>query len=258
MTLLSLWNIGVFGAKKEYKMGKSEKLFSTSMFGYSKDEVRSYDREQKDRQDRLESQIRVQSDRIKTLEDLLRAHENEISILNARLDEASKQRDAIARVLVDAELRADGIVNDAIEKGENETQRLMERADLVREHISGQIGRVKDVGDAAETFAKAIIARLRASADLFEQELMGAVGEVTSETEKQLADIEATLDEDYFAPSRPVKDENEEETAAEVEAAEEETANEVRDDAEEEEEIPSDFSFSTSEEGQSFFRVLRA
>ncbi len=230
------------------------------MFGYSKDEVRSYDKEQKERQERLESQIRVQTDRIKTLEDLLRAHENEISILNARLDEASKQRDAIARVLVDAELRADGIVNDAIEKGENETRRLIERADLVREHISGQIGRVRDVGDAAETFAKAIIARLRASADLFEQELMGAVGDISSDTEKQLADIEATLDEDYFAPSRHVKDESEEpaeEQEAEEETAETEEVNATAD-AEEEEEIPSDFSFSTSEEGQSFFRVLRA
>ena len=247
--------------KKETNMGKSGKLFSTSMFGYSKDEVRSYDKEQKERQERLESQIKLQSDRIRSLEDLLRANENEINVLNARLDEASKQRDAIARVLVDAELRADGILQEAIEKGETETQRLMQRADLVRDHIAGQIDRVRDVEDAAETFARAIIARLRASADLFEQELMGAVGDASADTEKVLADTAAVLDEDYFAPVRQQeKAEEPAEEVAEETAKVEAEAETGETDAEnaENEDIPSDYSFSTSEEGQGFFKVVRA
>ncbi len=255
-------------------MAKSKKLFSTSMFGYSKDEVRFYDNEQKERIGRLEKQISMQADRIKSLEDLIRAYEGEINVLRARLDEASKQRDAIARVLVDAELRADDIVKDAVEKGENETRRLMDRADAVREHISGQLDRVRDVEDAAETFAKAIIARLRASADLFEQELLGAVSDASSDAEKVLAETETVLGVDYFEPVRKQEepaediedteeatDGTEEEPSGETQSGEEPAGGETdadSADAGDEGDIPGDFSFQTSDEGQGFFTVVRA
>ncbi len=246
-------------AEKETTMGRSEKLFSTSMFGYSKDEVRFYDQEQKERQSRLENQIALQSERIRSLENLLKAYESEMNVLRARIDEASRQRDAIARVLVDAELRADDIVNEAVKKGEDETLRLMNRADAVREHIEGQIERVRDVEDAADTFAKAIIARLRASADLFEKELLDAVGGASEDAEKVLKETETVLDTDYFESVRKKA-----ETVGETSEAEEETAetdeeiSEEDDDEAEAAGIPADYSFQTSDEGKSFFKVIRA
>lgn len=244
-------------AKKEYNMGKSEKLFSTRLFGYSKDEVVSYDKEQKERQSRLESQIALQAERIRLLEETVKTNETEIAFLRNGLNEAHEQRNAIARVLVDAKVKADEMIKDAIDKGEEETSRLMKRADLVRDHIEGQIERVRDVEDAAQTFARAVIARMRASADLFEKELLGAVDDASVDAEEVLRETSAVLDVDYFAPVRKAAEPEKEEKpeAADKAGSNTDGAEEIED-KDDEDGIPSDYSFQTSDEGQGFFKVV--
>ena len=259
-------------------MATENKKFHGRLFGYSKKEVKGYVSDLGGMLTESQNKIKLLEERLKQAETELEALRTERDGLAAEVENAEKERKVIARVLVDAEKRADSIVENAIEKGEGETKRLSVEADRVRTKIGRQIEHVRDIESASREFAEAVVRQLRESADLFEKELMGAVDSSEKNAESFLEETEAVLDIDYFENVREYKPEGAEEKAAE-EAPE--AANEEADDAadasakaaesagapEDEDKddagdgangIPEDYSFQQSDEGVSYFKVIRA
>ncbi|MBR7078123.1 MAG: DivIVA domain-containing protein [Clostridia bacterium] len=259
-------------------MATENKKFHGRLFGYSKKEVKGYVSDLGGMLTESQNKIKLLEERLKQAETELEALRTERDGLAAEVENAEKERKVIARVLVDAEKRADSIVENAIEKGEGETKRLSVEADRVRTKIGRQIEHVRDIESASREFAEAVVRQLRESADLFEKELMGAVDSSEKNAESFLEETEAVLDIDYFENVREYKPEGAEEKAAEEapEAANEE-ADEAADasakaaenaGAPEDEDkddagdgangIPEDYSFQQSDEGVSYFKVIRA
>ncbi|MBQ3895176.1 MAG: hypothetical protein II739_07605 [Clostridia bacterium] len=259
-------------------MATENKKFHGRLFGYSKKEVKGYVSDLGGMLTESQNKIKILEERLKQAETELEALRTERDGLAAEVENAEKERKVIARVLVDAEKRADSIVENAIERGEGETKRLSVEADRVRTKIGRQIEHVRDIESASREFAEAVVRQLRESADLFEKELMGAVDSSEKNAESFLEETEAVLDIDYFENVREYKPEGAEEKAAEEapEAANEE-ADEAADasakaaenaGAPEDEDkddagdgangIPEDYSFQQSDEGVSYFKVIRA
>ncbi len=259
-------------------MATENKKFHGRLFGYSKKEVKGYVSDLGGMLTESQNKIKLLEERLKQAETELEALRTERDGLAAEVENAEKERKVIARVLVDAEKRADSIVENAIERGEGETKRLSVEADRVRTKIGRQIEHVRDIESASREFAEAVVRQLRESADLFEKELMGAVDSSEKNAESFLEETEAVLDIDYFENVREYKPEGAEEKAAEEapEAANEE-ADEAADasakaaenaGAPEDEDkddagdgangIPEDYSFQQSDEGVSYFKVIRA
>ncbi len=259
-------------------MATENKKFHGRLFGYSKKEVKGYVSDLGGMLTESQNKIKILEERLKQAETELETLRTERDGLAAEVENAEKERKVIARVLVDAEKRADSIVENAIERGEGETKRLSVEADRVRTKIGRQIEHVRDIESASREFAEAVVRQLRESADLFEKELMGAVDSSEKNAESFLEETEAVLDIDYFENVREYKPEGAEEKAAEEapEAANEE-ADEAADasakaaenaGAPEDEDkddagdgangIPEDYSFQQSDEGVSYFKVIRA
>lgn len=259
-------------------MATENKKFHGRLFGYSKKEVKGYVSDLGGMLTESQNKIKLLEERLKQAETELEALRTERDGLAAEVENAEKERKVIARVLVDAEKRADSIVENAIERGEGETKRLSVEADRVRTKIGRQIEHVRDIESASREFAEAVVRQLRESADLFEKELMGAVDSSEKNAESFLEETEAVLDIDYFENVREYKPEGAEEKAAEEapEAANEE-ADEAADASAEAAEnagapededkddagdgangIPEDYSFQQSDEGVSYFKVIRA
>lgn len=259
-------------------MATENKKFHGRLFGYSKKEVKGYVSDLGGMLTESQNKIKLLEERLKQAETELEALRTERDGLAAEVENAEKERKVIARVLVDAEKRADSIVENAIEKGEGETKRLSVEADRVRTKIGRQIEHVRDIESASREFAEAVVRQLRESADLFEKELMGAVDSSEKNAESFLEETEAVLDIDYFENVREYKPEGTGEKAAEdaPEAANEE-ADEAADASAEAAEsacapededkddagdgangIPEDYSFQQSDEGVSYFKVIRA
>lgn len=259
-------------------MATENKKFHGRLFGYSKKEVKGYVSDLGGMLTESQNKIKLLEERLKQAETELEALRTERDGLAAEVENAEKERKVIARVLVDAEKRADSIVENAIERGEGETKRLSVEADRVRTKIGRQIEHVRDIESASREFAEAVVRQLRESADLFEKELMGAVDSSEKNAESFLEETEAVLDIDYFENVREYKPEGAEEKAAEEapEAANEEAdeaadasakaaesagapENEDKDDAGDGANgIPEDYSFQQSDEGVSYFKVIRA
>ncbi len=259
-------------------MATENKKFHGRLFGYSKKEVKGYVSDLGGMLTESQNKIKLLEERLKQAETELEALRTERDGLAAEVENAEKERKVIARVLVDAEKRADSIVENAIERGEGETKRLSVEADRVRTKIGRQIEHVRDIESASREFAEAVVRQLRESADLFEKELMGAVDSSEKNAESFLEETEAVLDIDYFENVREYKPEGAEEKAAgeAPEAANEEAdeaadasakaaenagahENEDKDDAGDGANgIPEDYSFQQSDEGVSYFKVIRA
>lgn len=259
-------------------MATENKKFHGRLFGYSKKEVKGYVSDLGGMLTESQNKIKLLEERLKQAETELEALRTERDGLAAEVENAEKERKVIARVLVDAEKRADSIVENAIERGEGETKRLSVEADRVRTKIGRQIEHVRDIESASREFAEAVVRQLRESADLFEKELMGAVDSSEKNAESFLEETEAVLDIDYFENVREYKPEGAEEKAAEEapEAANEEAdeaadasakaaesagahKDEDKDDAGDGANgIPEDYSFQQSDEGVSYFKVIRA
>lgn len=259
-------------------MATENKKFHGRLFGYSKKEVKGYVSDLGGMLTESQNKIKLLEERLKQAETELEALRTERDGLAAEVENAEKERKVIARVLVDAEKRADSIVENAIERGEGETKRLSVEADRVRTKIGRQIEHVRDIESASREFAEAVVRQLRESADLFEKELMGAVDSSEKNAESFLEETEAVLDIDYFENVREYKPEGAEEKAAEeapddaneksdeaadasAKAAENAGApeNEDKDDAGDGANgIPEDYSFQQSDEGVSYFKVIRA
>jgi len=259
-------------------MATENKKFHGRLFGYSKKEVKGYVSDLGGMLTESQNKIKLLEERLKQAETELEALRTERDGLAAEVENAEKERKVIARVLVDAEKRADSIVENAIEKGEGETKRLSVEADRVRTKIGRQIEHVRDIESASREFAEAVVRQLRESADLFEKELMGAVDSSEKNAESFLEETEAVLDIDYFENVREYKPEGTVEKAAEeapeaanegadeaadasAEAAENAGApeDEDKDDAGDGANgIPEDYSFQHSDEGVSYFKVIRA
>ena len=267
-------------------MAKENKKFHGRLFGYSKKEVKGRVSDLEGMLTDSENKIKLLEERIKQAEAELEALRTERDGLAEEVENAEKERKVIARVLVDAEKRADSIVEEAIERGEDETKRLSVEADRVRTKIGRQIEHVRDIESASREFAEAVVKQLRESADRFEKELIGAVDVSGKNAEEFLAETEAVLDIDYFEGVREFKPAENEEKEAEGEEAENvesaeaadgtpeeaaaeeqsEVAAEAADESGEADEaeeitqnaIPEDYSFQQSDEGVSYFKVIRA
>ena len=260
-------------------MATENKKFHGRLFGYSKKEVKGYVSDLGGMLTESQNKIKLLEERLKQAETELEALRTERDGLAAEVENAEKERKVIARVRDPEHVNQyDSIVENAIERGEGETKRLSVEADRVRTKIGRQIEHVRDIESASREFAEAVVRQLRESADLFEKELMGAVDSSEKNAESFLEETEAVLDIDYFENVREYKPEGAEEKAAEEapEAANEE-ADEAADasakaaenaGAPEDEDkddagdgangIPEDYSFQQSDEGVSYFKVIRA
>ena len=252
-------------------MAESKRKFSGRLFGYSKKQVNEAMESAGREISELKAENEARDLRIAELSHKLAYIETERDDLREEAVKARREKDAIAKVLVDAQRRGDEIVDAAVKNAESETARLSVHADKVRSKIESQISVVKNIEDVSYDYVRAIIDQLRASADRFEQELMDTVDESRRSTDDFLDETEAVLDIDYFAEAGV--DRTAEEGAAEERAAEADVGGDedpadagaqddsgaVRDTASDKEDGMDDMpSFQSSDEAAAYFKVIRA
>ena len=244
-------------------MAESKRKFSGRLFGYSKKQVNEAMESAGREISELKAENEARDLRIAELSRRIADLEAENDSLTEEAAAARREKEAIAKVLVDAQRRGDEIVDTAVKNAESETARLSVHADKVRSKIEHQVKAVKDIEDASYDYVRAIIDQLKASADKFEQDVMDTVDESRRSTDVFLDETEAVLDVDYFAdagvdrsdrqdvgdaPAAP-EDIGETEKAGETPENASDVRNEVKD------EMPP---FQSSDEAAAYFKVIRA
>ncbi|MBP1588488.1 MAG: hypothetical protein ILO53_08845 [Clostridia bacterium] len=179
-------------------MSKSKRKFPGRLFGYSKKQVNAAMESAGKEITDLKSEADARNLQIESLSQRLAELEEERNFLREEAAAARREKDAIAKVLVDAQRRGDEIIDTAVQNAESETARLSVHADKVRSKISSQVSVVRSIEDASYDYVRAIIDQLKASADRFEQEIMDTVDESRRSADEFLDETEAVLDVDYF------------------------------------------------------------
>lgn len=255
-------------------MAKNKKIFATGLTGYRKKTVNKYV-EQKNAElkklsaekeklstenSELTAQIKELSSQNTALKVELESMEKMYDRLFEKFNEMQGDKDRVARILVDAERRADEIMNTATDRAKAEKMRLEGEISEITRGIYEKTDVLRETDDMAKENTMNLIARLREAVDTFENDMLRKIEENTGATEafikSQSQKITADTIEVEEEPEIIV--DNEDDNPADNEPAQvsesavaEETLTEPAETTDDN--IPDNFGFAASDDAKAFF-----
>ena len=237
-------------------MAKSQNLFDTQLGGYNKKQVDEYISKQGVKNQVVTEKLKAENAELKARLESVEAMYDKIL---AKFEDLQNDKDTLAKILIDAERRAGEIVDDAHKEVEKEKDRLNTEADKIKDKIQGRSDLLRKMDVASREFAYALIEQVKASAGVFETELLNSIDEASAETEKYLAETDELVKRtDKAGAESDAKDESED-AADELNVAEDMAFDKPEeddgdgDDDESGDGLPDDYTFSESEDAGNYF-----